>query len=259
MRRMARGALAIIAVLAFAAPSAAQELDDLALMPSSDAVLDTETGAVKVAVQPGGGVWQSATLTNRSSVRFSVRLEGVGDDETGTWIRPAIDTMLLEPGKSQTVDFTIAPPSNASHDAYASLVATAIDAPDVTKRIDVLVELIGEPVASANDNAGAVRSTPQPPSEMKPAKPQGNRTADTILLIAIVASLAVLGIALLVPVVVGARRRIVRPLVDLASERHAESEHLRSVLGTTPAKATRDRKRRSLDVAALQQDLARRA
>ncbi|MGQ0825410.1 MAG: hypothetical protein ACT4OX_10365 [Actinomycetota bacterium] len=267
MRRSALGALAFVAMLATANPArAATTYTDLALTPSPDSALDAKTGAVRVAVQPGGGVWQSAVLTNRSRVRLSVRLAGGGNGGTDTWIQPAIDTVLLEPGKSQTVDFTIAPPADATGDAMAALVATVVDAPSIALRLDVLVELIGVPVAQAAAPAGAPPATISSPTQSDAARAQGSDAADRMLLVGIVATLVVLVLAIVVPALVETRRRVRRrrdrrghSVVDIAAERFAEREHLRSVLGTATVRTERRARSKALDVAALNQQLARRA
>jgi hypothetical protein len=148
------GTLAALSAPALAATArpgdAALGPADLVLTSAPGAERDVGSGAVRVSAQPGGGVWQSAVVTNRSRVRFTVRLSG-GDDG---WVRPAVETVLVDPGASVTVDFTVAPPPEAeAGDHRTRLVAEVPGAPGVRQELEIVAAVVGAPVPRPDDAA----------------------------------------------------------------------------------------------------------
>lgn len=162
---------------------------DLVLTSAPGAERDVGSGAVRVSAQPGGGVWQSAVVTNRSRVRFTVRLSG-GDDG---WVRPAVDTVLVDPGASVTVDYTVAPPADAeAGDHGTRLVAEVAEAPGVRQELDIVAAVVGAPVPPRDDSA-VDGSPPSGAAARASSEDGGDAYAATVLV----------GTAVLVVLVVG--------------------------------------------------------
>ncbi|GIU88435.1 MAG: hypothetical protein KatS3mg009_2950 [Acidimicrobiia bacterium] len=160
MRKAAAVAILVLGVLApvAGAPAPAVAAPPRARRPRAPvapgADRDVRTGALRVSAQPGGGVWQSAVVTNRSPVRFTVALSG-GDG----WVRPALDRVLVDPGASVTVDFTVAPPRDAPAGDHATrLVAEVPDAPGVRQELAILASVVGEPVPAPARRPAARRA-----------------------------------------------------------------------------------------------------
>lgn len=220
MRRPAAVVALTLAAVVFTAPPVASLVaavgsSDLTLLPAGDTTLDTESGGLRVSVQPGGGVWQSAVVANRGRQRFTARLGG------SAWLHPAVESVLLEPGQSETVRFTVAPPVDAPPgETVATLIAEVEGQPDVTRSIDVVVTVLAgvSPAPIRPDGAGTV--TPERAAPARAASGESRDGADLVLLFAIVGGVGLLLAGLFVPPAVHAvkrRRELHRKMLRLHS------------------------------------------
>ena len=249
MRRVALVVMTLVVatIVAAGAASAAASIspEDLAIVAGSGAALDPETGAVRVSVQPGGGVWQSATVSNRGRVRYTVEVHGAGDK--ADWVRPAFETVLIEPGKTASIDFTVAPPSDAEReDATAQLLVKIVEAPEVTRTLDLIVSVLGPAVVEAPVEEPAVVDTPlagaTAGSAPRAAVPGGRSTAESLVFLAIFAALIALVAWTVVPPVqrfVRARRERAAAIAPPPPQYSAESARdIRKRADAARAKAT---------------------
>jgi len=207
-------ASAILVAAAAARPAAAVEAGDLTLRPAPEAPLDVATGAIEAAAQPGGGVWQSAIVTNRGRERFAVVLGG------SEWLQPTVASVLLEPGQSETVPFTVAPPVDARPGtSTVTLVAHVDGHPEVQRTLDVLVTVLDgvspEPIDRTRD---ASEAPPATAGDGGPNRETDRTTADVVLLAAIIGALVLLTFGMIVPslvTMVKKRRRLRLELVRM--------------------------------------------
>jgi len=224
MRRLAAlVALALVALVLAASPvasrvarAAAAAADDLTLLAGPDAVLDTETGGVRVSVQPGGGVWQSAVVTNRGRQRFAVHFGG------SDWLQPAVGSVLLEPGASETVRFTVAPPvGTEAGETHATLLVEVEGQPDIRRELIVVVTVLDSVSPTPIPGADAAPESPAEVAGTGTPRSEQSRTADIILLIAIVGGIAFLVMRMIVPSIVRAvkeRRRVQLAMTQMSAK-----------------------------------------
>jgi hypothetical protein len=198
-RQAALVALALAGVGLVVGPAASRAgatVDDLVLAPSPGSELDTASGAVAVSAQPGGGVWQSAVVTNRGPVPRTVHLAA------SAWVRPAVDRVLLEPGSSETVAYTVAPPADAPPGTTpAELVAEVDGAAGARRVLAIAVTVL--PGASVPRNRPE-RAAPDAPAASHHAR---SRTVEVLVLLAVGAVLVGVVGALTVPSVLRAAQR----------------------------------------------------
>jgi hypothetical protein len=187
----------------------------IALTPAAGSQLDGAHDGYSVAVQPGGGVWQSIVVeSNVDDGRVTVKLTGSG--AAGKWAHPSTGVLVLGPHQRAPVPFTIAPPKDAARGLRTgTLTATVVDtdsnSPGVrnaSATVSVAVNVLGagavvppskNPTGAAGAT-GALGSTGDPASTGTPqgATREPASTSDMVLLIAVVGAILLLvaGIAL---------------------------------------------------------------
>jgi hypothetical protein len=183
----------------------------LALAPGPDAGRDPGTGAVRVAAQPGGGVWQSAVVTNRSAARVTVVL-GADDDPavpgSGSWVQPTTATLLLDPGASEVVRFTVAPSGDAAPgEVRTRLHAEVADHPGTRRDLEVVVAVLEGGAAPAPRDTDAARGgeSVRGTGTIRVGDSADPTFADRFLMVAVLAAFAMVVLAAVLPP--GIRRR----------------------------------------------------
>jgi hypothetical protein len=197
-----------------AARAASRSDAPVALSPASGSQLDRSRAGYAVAVQPGGGVWQSVVVeSNVDDGRITVRLSGTG--AAGAWAHPSTTTLVLAPHQREQVPFTVAPPHDApAGHAGGALVATIVDTDGraaagtgATAALDLRVNVVGG-TGSAASQAGATGAAsraartadPRTVESVAPRRrDQPASTSDTVLMIVVVGALVLLVLAMIVP------------------------------------------------------------
>jgi hypothetical protein len=189
------------------ADAAARPAPRVVLAPAAGSQLDGNHDGYAVAVQAGGGVWQSVVVESHDDARLTVTLTGTG--AAGKWAHPSNTTIVLGPHQRAPVPFTVAPPAGTAPGRAAGALTATVAGSGETASIAIVVNVTtGAAVtprsggqtasppnggASANSNAGAAGATA--------ASHEHSRTSssDIVMMIAVVAALALLVLAMIVP------------------------------------------------------------
>lgn len=158
-RTLARAATTLLALLLALAclpltPASAADTDVSWTVRTASNAYGDNRSSFRHAVNPGGTLDDAMVVKNRGTkpLRLAVyasdgytteagQLDLLTRDRkstgVGAWLRPAKDTLEIQPGKSVTVPFTVTVPENATPGDHVGGLLTSLEQPDTAAGINV--------------------------------------------------------------------------------------------------------------------------